>query len=124
MSDWLNWFGGTGGVAAVGKIAYDLVKARGESKKVNAEAAHVSADAAQVLVNAATASAAAYAEHLTEVRKEVKELRAEQRREQDARRKQDARIAAHLRWDRQLVDALRDLGGSISDPPPLYADES
>ncbi|WP_435070452.1 hypothetical protein [Amycolatopsis thermoflava] len=117
MNDWLNWLGGAGGFAAVGKVAYDLVKARGENRKVNA-------DAAQILVTTAAASAAAYAEDLAEVRNEVKELRAEQRREQDARRRQDERIAAHLRWDRQLVDALRDLGGTITDPPPLYAEEA
>ncbi|WP_194236458.1 hypothetical protein, partial [Streptomyces acidicola] len=59
----------------------------------------------------------AYAEDLAEVRQEVKALRAEQT-------KQDRRIAAHLRWDRQVVGALRDLGGSIADPPPLYAEEA
>lgn len=103
----VGWILGGGGA---GKMVWDVIRARSESRKLDASAA-------KTLVATANDSAAEWQKDLAEIRTEVRELRAEQRR-------QDNRIAAHVRWDRQVVDTLRELGGTISDPPPLYAEET
>lgn len=103
----VGWLLGGGGA---GKMVWDLIRARGESRRTDAAAA-------KTLVATANASAAEWQKDLTEIRTEVRDLRAEQRRQED-------RITAHVRWDRQVVETLRDLGGTISDPPPLYPEEA
>ncbi|MEU8636799.1 hypothetical protein AB0C38_31900 [Amycolatopsis sp. NPDC048633] len=109
MSDVLTWLGGAGGVGAVAKAIFDIVKARSDARKVNA-------DSAAVLVQTAAESNKDLGEDLREVRTELREVRATQRRHDDV-------LRVHHRWDEQVVDQLRQLGGSIADPPPLYLPE-
>lgn len=106
MSDWLTWLGSGGGAIAVAKGVYDGIRARSDVRKTDAEAA-------QVIVNTAATSNAEYAADLSEVKTEVRELRA-------AQRQHETLLRTHHRWDEQVVDQLRALGRDIGDPPPLY----
>ncbi|WP_318305997.1 hypothetical protein [Amycolatopsis solani] len=82
------------------------VKARPEARKLKV-------DGTAALLNATTATSAELAD-------QVAELQAETRRIWRAQAAQEQRITAHVRWDRQVVDTLRSLGGEIDDPPPLF----
>lgn len=107
MSDVGTWVGIVLGSGGVGKAAYDLIKSRSESRKVNA-------DSAEVLVRTAAESNKDLGEDLKEVRTELREVRATQRRHDDV-------LRVHHRWDELVVDQLRRLGGvDVPDPPPLY----
>lgn len=106
MTDWLNLVGGAGGAGAVGKMVFDLIKSRADTRKVNA-------DSAAVLVQTAAESNKDLGEDLKEVRTELREVRAEQRRQDDV-------LRVHHRWDEKVVDQLRQLGAVVPDPPPLY----
>lgn len=110
MSDVWAWLGSAGGIGALGKATYDLIKSRADARKVNA-------DSAAVLIQTAAESNKDLGEDLREVRTELREVRAEQRR-------QEAVLRVHHRWDEQVVDVVRSLGGTISDPPPLYLPET
>jgi septal ring factor EnvC (AmiA/AmiB activator) len=102
----IGWALGGGGI---GKMAYDMVRARSDARKVDTASA-------KTLIAVANDSANEWQKDLAEIRAEVRELRA-------ANRAQDRRITAHLRWDNQVAAKLRALGEEISDPPPLYAEE-
>jgi hypothetical protein len=102
----IGWAFGGGGV---GKMLYDVIRARSDARKVDA-------NAAKTLVAAAHDSANEWQRDLAEIRAEVRELRADQRA-------QDRRISAHLHWDTLVAAKLRALGETITDPPPLYADD-
>ncbi|WP_328449004.1 hypothetical protein [Amycolatopsis sp. NBC_00438] len=109
MTDMLTWLGGAGGVGAVAKAVYDIVRARADTRKVNA-------DSAAVLVQTAAESNRDLGDDLKEVRTELREVRTTQRRHDDV-------LRVHHRWDEDVVDQLRRLGGTIADPPPLYLPE-
>ncbi|MFI9454454.1 hypothetical protein [Amycolatopsis sp. NPDC052450] len=109
MTDVWTWLGGSGGALAVAKAIFDLVKSRADARKVNA-------DSAAVLIQTAAESNKDLGEDLKEVRTELREVRATQRRHDDV-------LRVHHRWDEQVVDQLRQLGGTIVDPPPLYLPE-
>ncbi|MEV6648051.1 hypothetical protein [Amycolatopsis sp. NPDC051371] len=109
MSDIGTWVGIVLGGGGVGKAAYDLIKSKADARKVNA-------DSAAVLVQTAAESNRDLGEDLKEVRTELREVRATQRRHDDV-------LRVHHRWDEQVVDQLRRLGGAIPDPPPLYLPE-
>ncbi|WIY05470.1 hypothetical protein QRX60_17065 [Amycolatopsis mongoliensis] len=109
MSDIGTWVGIVLGSGGVGKAVYDLIKSRADARKVGA-------DAAKTLVETAAESNKDLGEDLKEVRTELREVRATQRRHDDV-------LRVHHRWDEQVVDQLRQLGGSIADPPPLYLPE-
>lgn len=110
MNDLLTWLGGAGGVGAVAKAVFDLVRSRADTRKVNA-------DSAAVLVQTAAESNRDLGEDLKEVRAELRQVTATQRRH-------DELLRVHHRWDEQVVDQLRQLGGALSDPPPLYLPEA
>jgi hypothetical protein len=99
---------GTGGI---GKFAYDLITARSGGRKSKVEGSVILVD-----------SAAKYAQGLVE---RIDRMDAEfeaYRREQDLRsRAQEALFRAHVRWDLTVQAKLEDLGESVPDPPPLYA---
>jgi hypothetical protein len=102
----IGWvFGGSG----IGKMVYDVIRARSDARKVDATSA-------KTLVAVANDSANEWQRDLAEIRGEVRELRADQRA-------QDKRITAHLRWDTLVAAKLRALGEPIPDPPPLFADD-
>ncbi|MFD4196612.1 hypothetical protein [Amycolatopsis thermoflava] len=101
----VGWILGGGGA---GKMLYDLLKARSDARQMNAAAT-------KDLVAAANDSAAAWQQDVEDLRGELRKLWAGQR-------KQDERITAHLRWDRHVAEQLRELGGTVPDPPPLYGE--
>lgn len=109
MSDILTWLGGAGGVGAVAKAVYDIVRARADTRKVNA-------DSAAVLVQTAAESNRDLGEDLKEVRTELRAVRQTQQRHEDV-------LRVHHRWDSTVVDQLRQLGATVADPPPLYLPE-
>jgi hypothetical protein len=105
---------GTGGF---GTGAVMLFRARSTNRKTNA-------DSAEVLSTASTSYAAGVVEDMAVLRKEFDEFAREQRRrdvEQQLRdRAQDRLHLLHSRWDYLAAQQIRDLGGDIADPPPLY----
>ncbi|MEA5367721.1 hypothetical protein VA596_49880 [Amycolatopsis sp., V23-08] len=104
-----GWALGTGLVVAVASLITAvvlLIKSRPEARKLKV-------DGTTALLNATTATSAELADQVTE-------LQAETRRLWQAQHAQEVRVSAHLRWDRQVVETLRDMGADIADPPPLY----
>ncbi|WP_146044458.1 hypothetical protein [Amycolatopsis sp. BJA-103] len=85
-----------------------LLKVRPETRKLKR-------DGAAVLVTAATA-------HSAELSDQVAELQAETRKLWQGQRQQQNLLSAHHRWDEEVVAVVRSLGGTIDDPPPLYAE--
>jgi hypothetical protein len=95
-------------VAATGLLGAVVlvIKARPEARKLKS-------DGTANLLTAASSAGAELADEVREQRGEISKL-------WQAQRDQEARITKHLRWDTKVVDTLRELGGEISDPPPLY----
>lgn len=102
------WIGAVAGLGGVGTTAAMLLKARPEGRKTNADAAKVIQDASADWVQSVS-------DELKELKREVVTLKRE--REQDQRR-----LRVHERWDNAMADQVRQLGGIVSDPPPLYPD--
>lgn len=101
------------GIVALGGLLGGLrmlTLARSINKKTNA-------DAAQVLSSASANYAEGIAEDMAQLRREFDAfLREQQRRD----REQDRLHRDHARWDFSAAQQIRDLGGVIADPPPLY----
>lgn len=110
LAEWGPWIGALVGAGGLGTGAVALLKAKPEAKKINA-------DAAQVLQDASADWVQAVSDELKELRREVALLKRE--REQDHRR-----LRVHERWDNEMADQIRRLGGHVPDPPPLYPDPS
>jgi uncharacterized protein YoxC len=83
-----------------------VLKARPEARKLKS-------DGTAALLTATSATGAELAD-------QVAELQSETRKIWRAQREQEARINEHIRWDKKVVEAVRDLGGTIAEPPPLY----
>lgn len=82
-------------------------------RKIRAETGKTDAEAAQIL----TASSAAFASGVAETVAALKQEVAELRREQSA---QGRLLRAHEHWDHAVAHQVRQLGGAVTDPPPLY----
>lgn len=107
------WTVAGGVVVAVATLITAVVlvfKARPEARKLKT-------DGTAALLSATTATSAELADQVAELQKETRRL-------WHAQRAQEQRITAHVRWDQKVVDALRSLGQEISDPPPLYMEET
>lgn len=99
------------GAGGIGKFIHDAVRARAGGRKTQAEGSVILVD-----------SAAKYAQGLVERLDRVEEEFRRYRAEQDQRnRSQDTLFRAHGRWDIAVQAKLEDLGESVPDPPPLYA---
>ncbi|MEC3975079.1 hypothetical protein [Amycolatopsis sp. H20-H5] len=99
----------TGAIVAITGLLGSVVlvfKARPEVRKLKT-------DGTAALLSATTATGAELAD-------EVRSLRADVTRLWQAQHATQERITVHLRWDAKVVDAVRELGGDIADPPPLY----
>ena len=108
LSQWGPWIGAIVGAGGLGTGAVALFKARPEANKIKA-------DAAQVLQDASADWVQAVSDELKDLRREVATMKRE--REQDHRR-----LRVHERWDNEVADQVRRLGGHVTDPPPLYPD--
>lgn len=109
------WIGAAAGLGGVGTTFGMLFKAKSESRKTNADADKSKADAVKVIQDASAGWVQSVSEELRELRREVAALRRE--RDHDHRR-----LRIHERWDIDMAHQVRQLGGHVTDPPPLYPD--
>lgn len=109
------WLGGGTGVAALITAIALLLKARPESRKTNADAAKVIQDASADWVKGVR-------EDMAALRSRVAELEQAQRAQAARDASQATRLRLHERWDQRIAEQVREFGGSVSDPPPLYPD--
>lgn len=100
---------GTGGL---GKFAYDMITARSGGRRSKAEGS-------VILVDSATKYAQGLVDRLDRLDAEFEAYR---RKQDDRNRAQDRLFRAHSRWDVTVQNKLEDLGESVPDPPPLYAE--
>lgn len=111
----LAWAGvilGGGGLAGMVGM---LLRARPEAKKLESEATKGVADSAAAL-------AQGFAEDMRTLRAKVDSL--EKKLEERDRREdlQERLLQRHERWDFSMAEQVRQLGGMVTDPPPLYPD--
>lgn len=114
-TEYVAWAGlALGGTGVAGMVAV-LLKARPEAKKLEAEATKGVADSAASL-------AQGFAEDMRLLRAKVESL--EKKLEDRDRRddQQERRLQRHERWDLAMAEQVRQLGGIVSDPPPLFPD--
>lgn len=108
------------GVGGTGKFVFDIFSARSQGKKVNTENT-------VMLVNSATGYADKVVERLDKVTAEFEVFRRDQEernRQQSARNRLDDRLKiVHSQWDNRAASEIRQLGGHIEDPPPLFQAE-
>jgi hypothetical protein len=109
------WLGGGTGLAALITALVLLVKARPENRLKNAEAAQVIQDASADWVKGVR-------EDMSALRGRITELETAQRAQEARDAAQATRLRFHERWDRNIAEQVRELGGHVSDPPPLYPD--
>lgn len=95
---------GLGGIAGV----TSLLQVRPNARKLRADAAAVLTDSSGRL--------------LTDALRRIERL--EQQLDEQDRQKhaQDRRLLRHERWDIAIAEQVRELGGSVADPPPLFHD--
>jgi hypothetical protein len=102
------------------KYLVELFKARAQAKKTSAEST-------VLLMNSATGYSDGLAKRVDAISEAFDEFRKQQNirnQEQLARDRADDRLKlAHSRWDDKVVAVIRDLGGKIENPPPLYPPE-
>lgn len=112
LAAWIG--GGTGLLGLVGAIAA-LLKARPEAKKIKAETVKVLTDASASIVASVNTQMERMAAEVADLKKKLDER---ERREE----RQERLLLAHQRWDLDITYQVRELGGHVSDPPPLYPD--
>jgi len=106
-----GWLGGAAAVlTAFGTALTLFIRARPEARKIKA-------DGTVALLNATTATSAEQAD-------QIQELFAETRKLWNRQRRTEQLIDRHISWDRRVANTVRDLGGTIEDPPPLALPES
>ncbi|GAB2964436.1 hypothetical protein [Saccharothrix stipae] len=113
MPEWLQWttlVAGAGGPLGTAAL---LVKARADAKKTGA-------DTTGVLVGASGDVIRQYQEMLAGLTEDVKELKRKDRERDAAEEQHEMLLRRHSRWDRTVAEQVRDLGGVVSDPPPLW----
>jgi hypothetical protein len=108
------------GIEQVGTAVAILVSAAaalGTFRKGGSEARKIDMDSATALVDAGVRVATARTDELEQIKDDLAGvLRRERERERLA--------VQHERWDLDVVDQLRRLGGAVTDPPPLFIDET
>lgn len=111
MQQVLTWVAGAGGLAGIGA----LIQARPNARKLKADAAAVLNDSSGRLL----AEALKRIDHQGAAIDRLEKQLAERERQQHA---QDRRLIRHERWDIAIAEQVRQLGGSVGDPPPLFHD--
>lgn len=111
------WVGGGTGLSGLAATAALLMRARPESKKLKAEAAKIVGDTYAALVGSVNAQLDRMTTRVVEVEKKLDEL--EERED-----RQERLLLVHERWDLAAIDQIRQGGGHVGDPPPLYPDST
>lgn len=111
------WIGvGTGAVGIV-TAAIGLIKARPEVGRLKAETAKVYTEASASLV-------ASVNSQMEGMRAELAEVKQKLRDREDREDRQERLLLVHERWDLDIAHQVRQLGGHVADPPPLYPDST
>lgn len=111
--DWFLW--GSLAIGAIGTLGPTalLVKARAENKKTGAETTGV-------IVGASGDVIKQQKELLATLTEDVKELKRKDRERDAAEEQHELLLRRHQRWDRTVAEQVRDLGGVVPEPPPLW----
>lgn len=109
------WIGGGTGVLGIVTAVVVLFKARPEVGKLKA-------DTAKVFTEASATFAATVNAQMVEVRAELAEVKKKLRDREEREDRQERLLLVHERWDYDVAHQVRQLGGHVSDPPPLYPD--
>jgi hypothetical protein len=114
-----EWIGGLAGLAGLGGSAIALFKARPEARKIDAEAAATLSDSSAKFATTLVEQIDKQGRAIERLQERLAEQERKQRRQEDI---QYQRLRLHERWDSDMADQVRRLGGDVSDPPPLYPD--
>lgn len=98
-------------------VAASAAAAFGTFRKGGSEARKIDMDSATALVDAGVRVATARTDELEEIKSDLAGVL---RRERERNRL----AVQHERWDLSIVDQVRQLGGIVTDPPPLFIDET
>ena len=109
------WIGGGTGLLGIVTAVVIVFKARPEVKKLKADTAKVFTEASAGLVASVNLQMEGMRAELAEVKQKLRE-----REEREDR--QERLLLVHERWDLDIAHQVRQLGGHVSDPPPLYPD--
>lgn len=115
LAEWGPWIGAIIGAGGLGTGVVALLKAKPEARKITA-------DAAQVIQDASADWVLAVSEDLKELRRKVAVLEKERADRERYDVVQERRLRIHERWDIDMAEQIRRLGGTVTDPPPLYPD--
>lgn len=106
MQEWLTPTGAAAIASAATVMITKLIGVKGQAKKLNT-------DAATKLVNTASEFSEMLADKVENLEKQVSELI-------DRERERDVLLEEHREWDVQIREVVRELGGEITKPPPLF----
>lgn len=115
--DIATWVGGGAGLGGLLLAIAALAKARPEARKVNA-------DAAKVFTDASATFAVSVATQMEGMRAELAEVKRKLRDREEREDRQERLLMVHERWDYDVAHQVRQLGGEVDDPPPLYPDST
>lgn len=111
------WVGGGTGLSGLAATAALLMRARPESKKLKAEATKVIGDTYAALI-------ANLNVQLGQMRADLAELAEKHKQREEREERQERLLLVHERWDLAIAEQVRQLGGHVGDPPPLYPDST
>lgn len=111
------WVGGGTGLSGLAATAALLMRARPESKKLKAEATKIVGDTYAALVNSVNTQ-------LDRMGTKVAELEKKHEEREEREERQERLLLVHERWDLAIAEQVRQLGGTVGDPPPLYPDST
>lgn len=116
-ADIASWIGGGAGLGGLAVAAVALIRARPESKKLKAETTKIVGDTYAGLVSSVNSQLDRMTARVNEVEKKLKER-------EDREERQERLLLMHERWDIAITEQVRQLGGHVGDPPPLYPDSA
>lgn len=111
------WVGGGTGLSGLSAAAALLMRARPESKKIKAEASKIVGDTYAALVGSLN-------DQLGKMRADLADLAEKHKQREEREDRQERLLLVHERWDLAIAEQVRQLGGHVGDPPPLYPDNS
>jgi hypothetical protein len=112
--------GGTGAAIIGGIVSHRSTRAA--VNKTVAETGKTEAEIVGVGTSAAAAQVDTAMDMLREVRIDMSAMRTELASLQQWKTRHERLMEAHIRWDAQVFQILRDRGVQIEPPPPLRAD--
>lgn len=108
------------GAGGVGKFLWDIFTAPSQRRKIDSERT-------VNLVNSATGYADGLTKRIDSINDRFDSFRRQQEQKDDARdardRQQARLLLDHSKWDHRMASALRDVGITVEEPPPLFIPE-